>query len=496
MRFSLLARRVLRTCSVAIVAVAISPSTPSEDARSVHREPPNVLLVITDQHRYFALESAGNPLLKTPNIDRIGDEGMHFEHAFANSPVCSADRVQLLAGRWPRPDPGGTKLEPGEPTLARFFKDAGYSTSYIGKWHLSKTSTALGFVPPQDRPWWDWFVGHQAMHEYFDAEFYFHNDPTPYVLPGYEPFWQTRFAIKQMRQARARGKPFFTVVSYGPPHDPYKPPGAFNTYLPSAVTVRPNVSPFLSGNWTTRIARYYGQIASLDHAIGGMLDELERLGQADNTIVVLTSDHGAILGSHASLQTSGEKRRPYEEAIRVPLLIRYPGHIRAGQRNDYFVNTVDVFPTLLGLAGVQAGPGVAPCGRNLAPFLRGQADWETTGVFDGFPGLVESSYLGIWTDGPNQPFEKEWRGVVARFREPDGTLEEYTYAVSRKKPGQNGWLLHNTDGPLGIYQLTNWFNDPAHAAEQATLHALAKRHHDTLPPDGDQPGDSFPPFLP
>jgi arylsulfatase A-like enzyme len=395
--------------------------------------------------RFSALGCMGNAVVKTPHLDRLAEQGLLLENAFSCSPVCGPYRAQLMTGRYGHSTgviKNDIKLPSEEITIAEVLKGAGYATGYIGKWHLSGgrvqpwgTPERAGYVNPEDRQGWDYWAALECKHRYYDTLYYL-NSPEPVPVKGYEPEVQTDLAIEYMRQHRDR--PFCLMLSYGPPHNPYLPPAAYDTYEPEEVPLRPNVPKDQEQTVRKNLAQYYGLVTSLDDNMGRLMQTLDELGLADNTIVCFSSDHGDMLGSQGHVA----KQRPWEESIHIPFLLRYPRRIKAGQRRDTLFASVDVMPTLLGLCNAPIPAKVQ--GVDLSAHFLGRSNDAPAFVF--FANTHHDN-------GPGS----DWRGIRTK---------EWMYAYA----AEGDWVLYNvSEDP---YELNNLIGDPAHQAKRDDLRAL------------------------
>ncbi len=334
--------------------------------------PPNLLFVFADQMRGMDMGCAGNPDVKTPTMDRLAGQGMCLGNAIATSPVCGPNRAILLTGTYPttnRVIGNDLPLPAGLPGLGTLLKAAGYRTGYVGKWHLDGVPRSKWTPPgPRRQGFDDFWAAYNCTHAYF-APKYYRDGPDVIEAPGrYEPEVQTDLALEFLDRHTPGADPFCLVVSWGPPHDPYdQVPDAYRAlYDPQALTLRPNVVPEtdnpLAARWECRrtTADYYAAITALDHQLARLLEGLDARGLAEDTLVVFTSDHGDMLWSHGWMK----KQSPYEESIRVPLLVRWPGRVPAGATSDALLGTVDVLPTLLGMMGLPCPAGIE--GRDLS----------------------------------------------------------------------------------------------------------------------------------
>ncbi len=332
---------------------------------------PNVIVFFTDQQRWDTTGVHGNPLGLTPNFDRMAMAGTHIYNAFTCQPVCGPARASLQTGRYAL-DTGvwrnGLALREEEHTLAHFFRDAGYTTGYIGKWHLADEDP----VRESQRGGYEYWLAANVLE--FCSEPYdtvmFDNDGEPVKLPGYRVDAQTDAAIRYIDDHRT--EPFFLFVSYLEPHhqnriDDFVPPSGWrapyqNRWVPPDLAA-------LGGSTQQHLAGYYGIIKRLDEALGRMLDALQSLELDENTIVLFTSDHGC----HFKTRNGEYKRSCHESSIRVPTAAIGPG-FTGGGRVQQLVSLVDLPPTLLDAAGIPVP--TAMHGRSVMQLLRGaRAHW-------------------------------------------------------------------------------------------------------------------------
>ncbi|MBI3697929.1 MAG: sulfatase [Acidobacteria bacterium] len=404
---------------------------------------PNILVLMPDQWRGMDLGCMGNRDVRTPHLDRLASEGVAFSNAVANCPVCTPARSILLTGRFAHST--GTPvndvpLPDAEVTIAELLKPHGYRTGFIGKWHLEGGKRQPGFVPPGPRrQGFDYWAATICDHDYFRSH-YFRDDPTPIPIERYDALEYADRAIEFLSLDRRR--PFCLYVAWGPPHNPYvAPPEFMRMYDPAQLTMRPNWRDGVQLGSRRDLAGYYAAMTCIDGEAGRILEALERNGQRQNTIVLVTSDHGDMLGSHGTYL----KRKPWEESIRVPGLLRYPARLRPRGTSDLLFSHADVVPTLLGFCGLPK-PGNLH-GRDLSR--------DTLGARPG----PESIYLQIYTKTEGGEFPP-WRGVRTR---------RYTYARFADRP----WVLYdNRDDP---YQRRNLAGLPEHRETQAWLDGLVRR---------------------
>jgi len=349
---------------------------------------PNLLFIVTDSWRGQALPSAGDPNLIAPNLAQLAREGVYCSRAYTSYPVCCPSRSAILTGKFPHAA-GVTRnhslLPLEQETMSAVLQKAGYRTGFIGKWHLDGRENP-GFVPPARRRGFDYWAAYNVAHQHYDSV-YFADEPVPIRMKGFEPDHQTGLAVDFLRQASSQ--PFYLYLSFVAPHAPLTPPARHATYNPSNLRLRENVPKSVEKAARQDLAGYYGLCSAVDENVGRLLKALEDQGLAEDTIVVFTSDHGHMLWSQGVDQID----LPYEEASRIPLLIRDPRRIRAGTI-DTLISNVDFAPTLLALCGLEPPKGMQ--GVNLAKLLT-----SNTGV------SPESIYA---EGGLGQPHE--WRMIV------------------------------------------------------------------------------------
>lgn len=416
---------------------------------------PNVLFVFANQMRGMDLHCAGNPEVITPNFDRLAAEGTRFRRAFANVPVCTPSRAVMLTGRYPlanRVIGNDLPLPDDMPTIGEWFRDSGYRTGYIGKWHLDGVPRGRFTPPGSRRHGFDHWAAYNCSHDYVRPEKWYRDDPAPVIIEGYEPEAQTTEALDFL--ATPDERPFCLVVSWGPPHDPYPmvPERYRERYDPQRLSLRPNVQPLYPASESLArgleprrtLADYYAAITALDEQFGRLLDGLEAAGQAENTIVVFTSDHGDQLWSQGTMK----KQQPFEESIRIPLICRWPGRILAGRRSDALVSTVDFAPTLCALTGIAPSEGVQGTDRS-ALFLGDDAAGADAVLLMDLIAADESLAQEL----------PEWRGL---------RTGRYTYA--QRQSGEDWLLFDNEQDP---WQLTN-------LVEAATSSAIRDQLADML----------------
>jgi arylsulfatase A-like enzyme len=292
---------------------------------------PNVIFVFADQWRAQDVGYNGNPVVHTPTLDKLAEESVVFTNAISGCPVCCPYRASLLTGQYPLTHGdfyNDKPLNPNANSLAKIYKQAGYETGYIGKWHLNghepdeKTFEARKkFIPKERRQGFDFWQVLECTHDYNNS-FYYADSAEKLQWDGYDAIAQTQSAIGYISEKAKGEKPFLLLLSWGPPHEPYETaPEKYRKMVShEQIEVRPNVPDELREKARIDIAGYYAHIAALDDCLNNLLTAIEKSGIADNTIFVFTSDHGDMLYSHGQV----EKKKPWDESIKVPFLLRFP----------------------------------------------------------------------------------------------------------------------------------------------------------------------------
>lgn len=357
------------------------------------RKHPNVVIFISDQFRWDAIGVYGlNPMDLTPVLDAVARRGVLFEKEATNQPLCAPSRACLFTGLYGTRNGvwrNGLGLAPNQPTFAESFRKAGYTTNYIGKWHLqpaannnvnSQNHAGWGPVAPEYRggfaDLWEAsnvmeFTTHPYHGEIYDR------DGNPIRYSGvYRSDWLTGRAVRFLREIKH--EPFLLVLSIYEPHfqDDLKrvvaPKGYAERYVNAFV---PRDLRFFPGHWQSEgLSAYYGCIKRLDENVETILETLSQQGLEENTIFAFTSDHGCTFGT----RNAEDKRCPQDAAILVPLVIQGPGFNRS-LRIPELTSHVDLGSTLLDVAGIAIPDGLQ--GRSFAPLLERKIDKWRNEVF-------------------------------------------------------------------------------------------------------------------
>jgi len=330
---------------------------------------PNVIVFFTDQQRWDTMGLHGNPLDLTPNLDRFARTHTHLANCFTPQPVCGPARGAMQTGMMPSASGcmnNGDRLPVNTPCLGALFRDAGYHTGYIGKWHLAGHGQPKGPVAPDLRGGYVEWLGAEVLEAVstpYDCAV-FDGDGRELHLPGYRVDALADAAIRFIDARKER--PFFLFVSLLEPHqqnnqDDFPPPqGTRERY--AGRWLPPDLEA-LGGSSARHLAGYWGMVKRIDEAYGRLHDALASLGLAENTVTLFTSDHGC----HFRTRNSEFKRSCHESSIRVPGVLTGSMFAGGGHRTE-LVSLIDFAPTLLEAASIPIPASMQ--GRSILPRLR------------------------------------------------------------------------------------------------------------------------------
>ena len=456
-------RQFVQTSVAAGVVAAVTPAVAKPGS---HRRAPNVLYVFDDEHRFQSMPGElFSDSITAPNLEAFRKANFSMDRCTSNYPLCSPYRGILMTGLWPFQN-GITRnwLELGTSfeSIGHVFDKAGYRTAYVGKWHLSGPGHDRAFIPPgpHRQGFQDWHVW-GAVDKHMSYSFTFNPETGEKIQPmGYQATLMTDQAVKIIKEDHG-DKPWMMIVSWHPPHFPVNdaPEEDEAYFADKKVALRPNVKTGHSDRGavasTETITKfhqgYYAHIRAIDREFGRLLAVLDETGQADNTIVIFTSDHGEMAGSHGRMY----KQVPFEESARVPFYVRYPGVTPHGRSSDTLFASIDIYPTLCGLAGIPVPPQVK--GRDFSATMRGKSTPESEVVFlinqglmdkeDAKTGAKDAPARGDAGDGNGGGYgPPDFRGLRSKT---------HTYAVAR----DGRWVLY--DNIKDPYQQHNLIDDPA-----------------------------------
>jgi len=391
---------------------------PSPHVRSAMSErPENVLFVCTDQQRTDSLDAYGNGFVETPTLDRLAAEGRAFERGYTPSAICGPARAALVTGQFPHNNgvtrnPEEADLSPGDCLpYTQLLRDAGYEVGLTGKWHLGSPPGEFGVEGEHYPGWWQ-PLNHDDYQAYLDENDLPRFDGTledtfPKSHPGYQSggvdprpaeasftYYLAERAIERLREYAEGDRPFYHGLHFFGPHNPYYLPEEYlHMYDPEDVDLpesairetfedKPRAHEaqridFLdTADWRRILAAYHGWVTFIDEQVGRVLDELDRLGLADSTAVVYTSDHGGFVTAHKSHDKGPAM---YEDIYNVPLVTR--NLTDRGDAETDFVSLLDLPPTFLEIAGAEVPERYD--GRSL--YDLGAEDWRE-GILGEFHG--------------------------------------------------------------------------------------------------------------
>ena len=400
------------------VAAGVTAAVLGRDARAGQADKPNVVIIFTDDQGYQDLGCFGSPQIRTPHVDRMAAEGMKFTDFYVAAPVCSPSRAALLTGCYPirtgvtgvlfPPHKNGLSLE--KRTLAEILKPLGYATACIGKWHLGTGTQAVGGLPQHA----EFMPTSRGFDMYFGIPYSNDMRPCPVVRgtevieePAVQATLTQRYTEEAVRFIRAnKDRPFFLYLPHTMPHVPLAAGETFRDKSPRGL--------------------YGDVIEEIDASTGAILKTLRDLGLDDRTLVVFTSDNGPWLskgknGGCAKPLRDG-KFSTYEGGFRMPTVMRWPGRIPAGSVCREMVLSMDLVPTVAGLAGATLPTGYDLDGRDVRPVLEGRPGAKTPHeAFFYYKGnRLEAVRSGTWK---LIVFEGAEKG------QPRGTLELYDLAT-------------------------------------------------------------------
>ncbi|MFC4810303.1 sulfatase-like hydrolase/transferase [Paenibacillus sp. GCM10023250] len=386
---------------------------------------PNLLLITADQLRYDCLGSSGRYPVRTPNLDRLAEQSVLFAQAYSHIPVCGPARQSMLHGR--RAETFGALwnsgaflpvgcLQPEQFTWTKELREAGYATAFLGKWGVNpdRDPTAFGYESYVGEHEYAAFRKRNYPDATYANGFFGETNPVPVEDAG--THWFAARAIETMERLGEEGRPWHLALHFSEPHLPCRPSGRFaDMYDPADVPEWDGFRETFAGkpyiqrqqtyswglqdydwpDWAPIVARYYGIISQLDDAVGRVLDALERSGAANDTVVIFTADHGDMCGSHRMID---KHYILYDDVVRVPFMIRLPGGEQPGTRSGAFVyNLLDLAPTVLELAGVEAAPDRPFHGRSLAPLLASPDGSPPDGWRDAVVASYNGQQFGLYT---------------------------------------------------------------------------------------------------
>ncbi len=322
----------------------------------VKEKKPNVIFILTDQWRASALGYAGNDVVQTPELDKFAASAVNFNNAVSVCPVCTPYRASLLTGRFPTSTGmflNDVYLPSEELCMAEIYKEANYNTAYLGKWHLDGHGRKDN-VMPERRQGFDFWKGSECDHNYPKEHYYANNDPDIKYWEGYSTYAISKEAQHYMEENVNKENPFLLFVSIATPHFPHQtaPKEYMEMYTPDKLTLEANVTDNMQEWALKELQGYYAHCTATDKAIGEIIEKAKELGIYDNSIIVFTSDHGEMMGSHGYRPFM--KHQAYAESSEIPFLISYPNmRNNKGKVAEAPITTPDILPSLLSMCNIE-----------------------------------------------------------------------------------------------------------------------------------------------
>jgi len=362
--------------------ISASAAAGNQAAAAVPARTPavNFLIVLADDLGYGDLRCYGDRDIKSPHLDEFARQGLRLTQCYAAAPVCSPARAGLLTGRIPYrvgihnwiPFMSPMHLRSSEITVATLLSQAGYDTCHTGKWHLNGLFNLPGQPQPLDHGFRYWFsTQNNALPNHRNPYNFVRNGIPAGPLEGYAAQLVAKEAIHWLRNVRDESKPFFLFVCFHEPHEPIATDEKF-----SKLYRKPDDPSY---------SAHHGNITQMDHAFGMLMRTLDELKLRDNTLVFFTSDNGPAvthIHPHGSAGLLREKKRHlYEGGIRVPGILRWPGHTRPDSVSDQPISGVDVLPTLCDIAGIDLPEDRAIDGSSFLPVITGKPMERKTPLF-------------------------------------------------------------------------------------------------------------------
>ena len=414
-------------------------------------ERPNFVLCMADDQGWGDVGYYGHPVLKTPVLDEMAAAGLRLDRFYAAAPVCSPTRGSVMTGRHPNRFgcfSWGHALRPEESTVAEALRAAGYATGHFGKWHLGSVEASSPVSP-----------GASGFQRWLSTPNFYDNNPLMsregrvVRMEGESSHIAVEAAIEFIRKVAAADQPFLAVVWFGSPHSPHRATEEYRQ---------------MYADQPEKLQHFYGEITAMDHAVGHLRNELRKLGVAENTLFWYTSDNGALpVGSTGGLR--GRKGSLYEGGLRVPSIVEWPARIKKPRTSEVLSGTVDIYPTLLELAGATVSEQPPLDGISLVPLIDGKMEHRDAPL-----GFWVYPVRGIGT--PSETILERLLAVQQGKAEPE---EQHVPEDANRKyptdvlPGHAAW----NDGHYKLHRIAD--KDGKHARyELYDLHADMAEQHD------------------
>ncbi len=422
----------------------------SKEAEQSELKKPNIIYVLADQWRAQATGYNGDPNLidKTPNFDRMAEQGVNFKNAISVTPVCTPYRAALLTGQYPTTTGmifNDLHLPEESVTMAEIFKKSGYKTGYIGKWHLDGMGRH-DYTPPERRQGFDYWKALECSHDYNSLIYYEGEDSTKKQWDRYGPYAETHDAITYIQQNAGSDQPFLMVLAWGAPHFPHAtaPKEFQEQFVEEDIILRENVSDDMKEKAKKEALGYYAHIMALDKCMGELQKAMDEAGISENTILVFTSDHGEMMGSQGVRPR--QKQVPWVESVNVPFLLQYPARFKNNKIEvEAPINAPDILPTLLALADIP-----------VPEFIEGENMSEAIGN----PEVKKDKAALVMNVSPFAGKADEYRGVYT---------SRYSYAKTLDGP----WFMF--DQKADPLQMNNLIGKPEYEDIQKEMEIVLQQ---------------------
>ena len=416
---------------VLLLAIQCFHCNPSGPPASLLSNGPDIIFILIDDQRHDFLSFRGHPWIETPNIDRLAENSLYFDHAYVTTSLCSPSRASIVTGQYAhahRVLDNDTPIPGGIPTFPQELQKGGYHTGFVGKWHMGGSND-------MPRPGFDYWASFKGQGAYTNPEMNIDGERIPFN--GYTPDILTELS-REFIEARAENdQPYFLFLSHKSVHEPFTPAPRHEGYYAHVDIPRPDEAENFDGkpqwlkdqreswhgadrDWGLGhtsvnhygdfdgfFQRYSECMLAVDESVGKIHETLERLGRLENTVIIYYSDNGYMMGEHGLI----DKRVMYEESIRVPAFVHWPAEINQPSISSDFILNVDLGPTMLDLAGLPVPSSMH--GRSFVPLMEGDnANWRNAFVYEYFvdPKAVQTptifglrtkafsymTYHGVW----------------------------------------------------------------------------------------------------
>lgn len=431
--------------------VAVPSSVVPEKIEGV--KPRSVVFILSDDHRYDAMSFMGHALAKTPHMDAMARHGAHLKNAFVTTSLCSPSRASILTGLYTfrhrvidnqRPVPDGTLFFP------QYLQKAGYTTGFIGKWHM-------GAASDEPRPGFDYWFSFKGQGHYYppNENYTINEDGRRVPQEGYVTTLLTQRAIRFLEQQRDQEKPFFLYLSHKAVHGPFTPEPKYEGTLATTPFELPASSRLLTNNLLNRprwlldqrnswhgmdfplhtgssieelYKSYCESLRSVDDSIGAVMDQLKKMGIYDDTLVIYMGDNGFMFGEHGLI----DKRVAYETSSRVPLLMQCPAIVPGGSVVNEVVANIDIAPTVMEAMGLKKPAHMD--GQSFLPLAQGKS----------IPWREDFLYVYYWEQNyPQTPTHFSLRGERYKYTTYYGLWDSDELFDIRADPMEQKNLIHD-----------------------------------------------------